>query len=202
MTTIKMPILATYDRQTLICASIQLLNKSLTDNRSLPSTRFIRQWLPDLEDYEISAVMVQLGREYGYQALNQLGKWATCSVPLSNSEKAFKWIARQPNKLVHLQTIHEILRAYGHSWPLAESVLFSGSCYFETYMAKPKIKAAHDRILNTLWSVPTTLNELNEYVGDCRDHILQLRALGHEIEMCPYWSKETGDTRTQFSIAK
>lgn len=196
------PILATYDRQPLTCACFQLLNNSLSDDRSLPSTRFIRQYLPNLEEYEIAEVMALLGKEYGYQRPNQFGKWASDANPLTHSEKAFKWIARQPDKLALLQTAYDILRAYEHSWPLAESILFSGACIFEPYMIKPKIKEAHDYILNTIRRGPATLNLLDEMVGDCRQYILQLRALGHKIHMRPYWNSETGATFTQFYLSE
>lgn len=179
---------------------MQLFNKSLSDNKSLPSTRFIRQWLPDLEDYEIAEAMAQLGREYGYQSLNKFGRWASGSNPLDHLKIAFKWIARQPDKLVLLQTMYDILQAYGHSWPLAEAILFNGACRFEACMIKPKIEEAHKHILNTLRLGPATLNELNEYVGDCRDYVLQLRALGHEIHMQPYWDRASNETFTQFIL--
>ena len=202
MTTTKRPILATYTRQLLICVYYQLFHCVSCDSRHAPNPRALKQWLGIVEKYEVADALSLLGREYGYSKLNTFGKIARSSNPLTEGEKAFNWVARQPDKLALLQSFNAILRSYGHSWPLADAILSTGACHFELYMVKPKIKEAHDHILNALQDGPVTLNPLKETVGDCRKYILQLRALGHEIHMRPYWNKATNETHTQFYLIK
>ena len=194
------PILATHDRQTLLCASMQLLNRSFSDSNRTPSIFFIKRYLEDIQPYELADVMTTLGREYGYQALNAFGKLATSNLALESKIKAFKWIALRPDKLALLQTIYDILLEYDHAWPLADFILLSGHD-FKPYRLTKKQKEVHKIILTSLLQGPTMLNVLNELVGkDCRPYILELRSLSYNIHMRPYWNSETGVTHTQFYL--
>jgi len=178
-------ILATYDRQALINGFLQLFYRSDSDGKGIPTLRPLMSWLPDLENHEIAEAFILMGRECGYSGLNTLGKIAFDSSPLSDSIKAFKWVAIRPDKLALLVAMNDILKDHGHVWPLAACILYDTQppSYTLCKLTTKQIES-HQTILDCLEQRPTTLDELAELVGkNCRDYILELRGLGHKVSI-------------------
>ena len=176
------PILATYDRHALLGAIIRLCYGTGGDSRGCVYERFINQWML-VEPDEIAKACTAHNMRAEYLKTNEFGKIAhACNPSPEEVRRAYLWVLRKPEKLALLLTIHDILKANGHHWGLAERILH------EPITNKPsKFKAlqqkACDQIIKHLSNGDiVSLFELEGLTGkDCRDFLLDLRSIGHKI---------------------